>query len=163
MLTVQWCLTLCDPLDCGPPGSPVHGILQAGTLEWLPCPAPGDLPDHGTESTSLALAGGFFTTSTTWEAPYQAGVTGQNPIIFLSEAAYLSLTEGRSLTLRNAFLLAGPNGKPPLSASFPSCFMEPGLCQLRRGSASPGMWMRSEEGEARRGWPWSSHSQIQQV
>ena len=25
---------LCDPMDCSPPGSPVHGILQAGILEW---------------------------------------------------------------------------------------------------------------------------------
>ena len=37
----------------------------------LPCPPPGDLPDPGTEPVSLlspALAGGFFTTSATWEA-----------------------------------------------------------------------------------------------
>ena len=37
----------------------------------LPCPPPGDLPDPGIKSTSLmspALAGRFFTTSTTWEA-----------------------------------------------------------------------------------------------
>ena len=27
--------TLCDPVDCSPPGSSVHGILQAGTLEWV--------------------------------------------------------------------------------------------------------------------------------
>ena len=29
------CLTLCDPVDCSPPGSSVHGILQAGILEWV--------------------------------------------------------------------------------------------------------------------------------
>ena len=29
------CLTLCDPIDCSPPGSPVPGILQARTLEWV--------------------------------------------------------------------------------------------------------------------------------
>ena len=29
------CLTLCDSTDCSPPGSPVHGILQARTLEWV--------------------------------------------------------------------------------------------------------------------------------
>ena len=37
----------------------------------LPCPPPGDLPNPGTEATSVmpsALAGGFFATSTTWEA-----------------------------------------------------------------------------------------------
>ena len=31
----QSCLTLCDPIDCSPPGSPVPGILQARTLEWV--------------------------------------------------------------------------------------------------------------------------------
>ena len=29
------CPTLCDPMDCSPPGSSVHGISQAGTLEWV--------------------------------------------------------------------------------------------------------------------------------
>ena len=29
------CLTLCDPMDCSLPGSSVHGILQARTLEWV--------------------------------------------------------------------------------------------------------------------------------
>ena len=32
--SLQSCLTLCDPIDCSPPGSPVPGILQARTLEW---------------------------------------------------------------------------------------------------------------------------------
>ena len=31
----QSCLTLCDPIDGNPPGSPVPGILQARTLEWV--------------------------------------------------------------------------------------------------------------------------------
>ena len=35
----------------------------------LPFPTPGDLPDPGIEAASLVLAGGFFATSTTWEAP----------------------------------------------------------------------------------------------
>ena len=32
--SLQSCLILCDPLDCSLPGSSVHGILQARTLEW---------------------------------------------------------------------------------------------------------------------------------
>ena len=31
----QSCLTLCNPVDCSPPGSPIPGILQARTLEWV--------------------------------------------------------------------------------------------------------------------------------
>ena len=33
--SLQSCLTLCDPIDSSPPGSPVPGILQARTLEWV--------------------------------------------------------------------------------------------------------------------------------
>ena len=36
-LVAQSCLTLCDPMD--PPGSSVHGILQARILEWVPMPS----------------------------------------------------------------------------------------------------------------------------
>ena len=32
---LQLCPTPCDPVDCSPPGSPVPGILQARTLEWV--------------------------------------------------------------------------------------------------------------------------------
>ena len=60
------CLTLCSPMDCSPPGSSVHRILQARTLEWvLPFPSPGDLPDPEIEPESLVLqavsciSGGF--------------------------------------------------------------------------------------------------------
>ena len=33
--SLQSCLTLCDPIDGSPPGSPVPGILHARTLEWV--------------------------------------------------------------------------------------------------------------------------------
>ena len=33
--SLQLCLTLCDPIDRSPPGSPIPGILQARTLEWV--------------------------------------------------------------------------------------------------------------------------------
>ena len=33
--SLQSCLTLCDPIDSNPPGSPVPGILLARTLEWV--------------------------------------------------------------------------------------------------------------------------------
>ena len=36
--SLQWCPTLCDPKDSGPPGSPIPGILQAGTLKWVAIP-----------------------------------------------------------------------------------------------------------------------------
>ena len=33
--SLQLCLTLCDPTDSSPPGSPIPGILQARALEWV--------------------------------------------------------------------------------------------------------------------------------
>ena len=66
------CLTLCDPMDCSPPGSSVHGISQARFGSGLPCPPPGELPNPGIKSLSLtspALVSMFFTTSATWESP----------------------------------------------------------------------------------------------
>ena len=38
VLVPQLCPTLCDPMDCSPPGSSVHGILQARALEWVAMP-----------------------------------------------------------------------------------------------------------------------------
>ena len=38
VLVAQLCLTLCDPMDCSPPGSSAHGILQARVLEWVAIP-----------------------------------------------------------------------------------------------------------------------------
>ena len=64
-LVAQLCPTLCDPVDCSPPGSSAHGILQARYWSGLPFPPPGDFPDPGIKPTSPvspALAGRFFTT-----------------------------------------------------------------------------------------------------
>ena len=38
-LVAQSCPTLCDPMDCSPPGPSVHGILQARILEWVAVPS----------------------------------------------------------------------------------------------------------------------------
>ena len=46
-LVTQSCSTLCNPMDCSPPGSSVHGILQARILECIACPPPGDLLNPG--------------------------------------------------------------------------------------------------------------------
>ena len=66
---LESCPTLCDPMDYCPPGSSVHGILQARVLEWVTNPQ--GFPNLGIKTVSLmspALAGEFFTTSATWEA-----------------------------------------------------------------------------------------------
>ena len=59
---LQSCPTLCSSVDCSLPGSSVHGILQAGILEWAA------IPFSKRSSLSPALADRFFTTGATWEA-----------------------------------------------------------------------------------------------
>ena len=58
---VQSCPTLCDSMNCSPPGSSVHGILQARTPERVAMPSPRGSSDPGIQPESLmspALAGG---------------------------------------------------------------------------------------------------------
>ena len=56
VLVTQSCPTLCDPMDCSPPDSSVHGILQARILEKVAIPfSRGDLPDPGIKPQSPAL------------------------------------------------------------------------------------------------------------
>ena len=55
MLVVQSCPTLCYPMDCSPPGSSVHGSLQARILEWAAISFSRDLPNPGIGTGSPAL------------------------------------------------------------------------------------------------------------
>ena len=52
--SLQSCSTLCNPVDCSPPDSSVHGILQARRLEWAAMSSSKDLPDLGIEPSSPA-------------------------------------------------------------------------------------------------------------
>ena len=49
VLVAQSCPTLCDRMDCSPPGSSVHGILQGRILEWvaISLPLQGIFPTQG--------------------------------------------------------------------------------------------------------------------
>ena len=53
---------LCNPTDCSPPGSSIHGISPARILEWVALPSPRDLLNPGTEPVSPELTSRFFTT-----------------------------------------------------------------------------------------------------
>ena len=82
---LQSCLTLCHPLDCSPPGSSVHEISRQEYWSGLPCSPPGNLLDSGIEPAYLtSSAGGFFTTSTTWEAQRKDNVSPNQTASLLS-------------------------------------------------------------------------------
>ena len=61
---------LCNPMDCSPPGSSVHGFSRREYWSGVPFPPPGDLPHPGIELMCLkspALAGRFFTMGAIWD------------------------------------------------------------------------------------------------
>ena len=62
------CLTLCDPMDWSPPGSSVHGILQAIILEWVAMPSSRWSSQPRDQTQVSHIAGGFFTVWATREA-----------------------------------------------------------------------------------------------
>ena len=53
VLVAQSCPALCDPMDCSPPGSSVHGILQARILEWVAMPSSRESSPHRDRTMSL--------------------------------------------------------------------------------------------------------------
>ena len=60
-LVAQSCPTVCNHTDCSPPGSFVHGILQARLLEWVAMPSSRG-SSHPRDQTQVSdIAGGFFT------------------------------------------------------------------------------------------------------
>ena len=56
----QLCLTLCDPTDCSPPGSSVHGFPRQEYWSGLPFPTPGAPPNPETKPASPSVAGRLF-------------------------------------------------------------------------------------------------------
>ena len=69
--SLQSCLTLCDTMDHSPPGSSVHGILQARILEWVGTPSSrgSSRPTDWTHASYVSCIGRqVLTTGATWEA-----------------------------------------------------------------------------------------------
>ena len=78
---LQLCSTLCDLMDCSPPGSSVHRILQARIPEWGAMPfsrGSSRFRDCTHFSMAPALASRSFTTTVTWEAQTMLGKIGKN-------------------------------------------------------------------------------------
>ena len=68
VLVAQACPTLCNPMDCSPPGSSVHGILQARKLEWIAMPSSRGSSQPRDWTWVSCPAGRFFTVWATREA-----------------------------------------------------------------------------------------------
>ena len=66
----QSCRTLCDPVDCSPPGSSVHGVFQARTLERVAISFSRGSSRHSDQSSvsCVSCVGRWVTSSASWEA-----------------------------------------------------------------------------------------------
>ena len=70
VLVAQLWPTLCNPMDCSPSGSSVHGILQARILEWVAIPFSRQSPWLRAQTLVSCIVVRFFNVWTTREAPY---------------------------------------------------------------------------------------------
>ena len=61
VLAAQSYLTVCNPMDCSPPGSSVHGTLQARILEWVAMPFSRGASQPRDQIWVSCIAGRFFT------------------------------------------------------------------------------------------------------
>ena len=61
VLVTQLCPTVFDPIDCSPPGSCVHGILQERILEWVAIPFSKGSSQPRDQTQVSPIAGRFFT------------------------------------------------------------------------------------------------------
>ena len=68
VLVIQSCPTLCDPMNCSPPGSSVPGLLLVRILEWVAVPFPSGSFWPRDQTQVSCLAGRFFTIWATREA-----------------------------------------------------------------------------------------------
>ena len=79
----QSCLTLCNPMDCGPPSSSVHGILQARVLQWAAISSSRRTFWPRDQTWVSCIAGRFFTVWAIREAHSNRGLAREK-VIYIS-------------------------------------------------------------------------------
>ena len=100
-LAAKLCLTLCDPMDCSPPGFSVHGISQTRILEWVAISLSSRSAWPRNQTHISCLADKFLTTEASEEAP---NILKKHGLIFLlthSPEFYFRIFDNRP-TLRKS-------------------------------------------------------------
>ena len=117
--SLQSCLTLCDPVDGSPPGSPIPGILQARTLEWVAISF-SNVGKWKVKVKSLSRVWLFVTPWSAYQAPpsmgfsrqeYWSGVSSPSPTFWLAVAKCKTLVLLNALSLIFVILI-GKNTVP---------------------------------------------------
>ena len=67
---LQLCPAVCDPVDCRPPGSSVHGIFQARILEWVAKPSSRGSSQPSDRTLVSCIGRQILYHCATWEAPF---------------------------------------------------------------------------------------------
>ena len=127
MLVTQSCPTLCNPMDCSPPGFSVHGILQARILEWVAISFFRESFQSSDQIRVSCIAGGFFTIWATREDPVYYLILFENHCYNYAELPIWHLGKknnsfGTSLVvqwLRLCFHCRGNGFSPWLGAKIP--------------------------------------------
>ena len=151
-LVGQSCLTLYNPMDCSPPGSSIHGILQARTLEWVAVSFSRGSSWPRNRTGSPTFAGGFFTVWATrkalqsYESMWLAVLRGYSRSWFLFSQI--------SLSYLPLFLPYGPGHSSDRSRHF--LFFLIGLVWASLVAQTvknlPRVWYLSQEDSRRREW-----------
>ena len=108
-LVAQLCPTLYDPLDCSPPGSSVHGILQARILMWVASPFSRGSSQPKDRTQGSCIAGRFFTI---WATALQTS---------LWKPGIKFLKKGSGDPAVSCFSLVSLFLKPPAATCFVKC------------------------------------------
>ena len=146
VLIAQLCVTLCDPRDCSPPGSSIHEILQARTLEWVPFSRGSTRPRDRTRVS--CIAGWFFTVWATkllfhsWRKCVLMGLAGPQGCFRAGENFKTIRSKWKWKSLSRVWLFVGPHG---LNSPWNSPDQNTGVGNhsLLQGSSNPGIEPRS--------------------
>ena len=137
--SLQLCPALCNPKECSPLGSSVHGTLQARILEWVAMTPPGDIPNPGTEPASPEAPA--LQADSLWLSS-----DCQSPLLY---AAWLPLLSPRSSVLRATEILPPGLKVLDITTKQDSCLFiglpwwlsgKESACQYRRRRFNP--WAR---------------------
>ena len=116
VLGAQSCLTIWDPVDCSPPDSSVHRILQARTLEWVAIPFSKGSSRPRNQTQVSRIAGGFFAV---W-------ASREITLYYIYSVQFSSVTQS-CLTLRSH---ESQHTRPPCPSPTPRVYPNP--CPLIR-------------------------------
>ena len=104
-MALQACLTLCDPMENSPPGSPVPGILQARTPEWVAI----SFPNAWKWKVKVKFLSRVLLLATRWTAAYQAPPS----MGFSRQECWSGVPLPSPPALAGGFFTTAPPGKPP--------------------------------------------------